>query len=315
MDRSVGYLYNLAMLAETHAPPPDILVTGHFRELPGYAVYRSHGSGNWLITYTLKGQGLYRQPGVEMPALPGDLILLQPNALHDYSVPADSNWEFLWAHFQPRLTWLSWWYLPTIGHGLFKVHIQTSQIRERVQQAFLQLYADARTAQSLPNETGQSSSVNTIQRELALNGLEEILLLAVREGIPVSHHPLDERVQHVLDLMRQDFTTQHSLETLAQTVSLSSSRLCHLFKEEVGDTITNVLLSIRLGQAARLLEFTTESIQHIAEQVGFGSAFYFSRQFRQRFGMSPRDYRTMIMAKSREYAMPDSATDVSPFGN
>src|SRR5579884_1230788 len=247
MDRSVGYLYNFAMLAETHAPPPDILVTGHFTELPGYAVYRSHGSGNWLTTYTLKGQGLYRQPGIEMPALPGDLLLLQPGALHDYSVPSNGNWEFLWVHFQPRLAWLSWWQLPEIGHGLFKVHIHTPQIRERIQQAFLQLHADARTAQSLPYEAGQSSSVNTIQRELALNGLEEILLLAVRENIPTSRHSLDERVQRVLDLIRQDFTTQHNLETLAQAVSLSTSRLGHLFKEEVGDTITNVLLSIRLG--------------------------------------------------------------------
>jgi AraC family transcriptional regulator of arabinose operon len=295
-------LYNFAMLAETHAPPPDILVTGHFNELPGYAVYRSHGSGNWLITYTLKGQGLYLQPGVEMPALPGDLILLQPDALHNYSVPSDRYWEFLWAHFQPRLTWLSWWRLPAIGDGLFKVHIHTSQIRERIQQAFFQLHADARTSQNLSHETRLSTiegSASVIQRELALNGLEEILLLAAREHTPGPHHSLDERVQRVLDLIRQDFTAQHSLETLAQTVSLSSSRLCHLFKEEVGDTITNVLLSIRLGQAARLLEFTTESIQHIAEQVGFSSAFYFSRQFRQRFGMSPRDYRAMTTAKSR----------------
>ena len=290
------------MLADTHAPPPDILVTGHFKELPGYAVYRSRGSGNWLITYTLKGQGLYRQPGVEMPASPGDLILLQPDALHDYCVPSDGYWEFLWAHFQPRLTWFSWWQLPVIGHGLFKVHIHTPRICERIQQAFFQLHTDSRTSQGIQYETRQSaaeSSANIIQRELALNGLEEILLLAAREHSPDYRHPFDERIQHVLDLIRQDFTTQHSLETLAQEVSLSPSRLGHLFKQNVGDSITNVLLNMRLEQATRLLEFTTDNIQHIAEQVGFSSAFYFSRQFRQRFGMSPRDYRAMITAKSR----------------
>jgi AraC family transcriptional regulator of arabinose operon len=319
MDRTVGNLYNFAMIADTHAPPPDILVTGHFKELPGYAVYRSHGSGSWLITYTLKGQGLYQQPGIEMPALPGDLVLLQPDALHDYSVPLDGNWEFLWAHFQPRMTWLSWWQLPTIGHGLFKVHVHTLQVRERIQQAFLQLHADTHPHQDTQHETRSGTAVESasiIQRELALNGLEAILLLATRELTSGYHHPLDERVQRILDLIRQDFTTQHSLETLAQEVSLSPSRLGHLFKQNVGDSITNVLLSVRLGQAARLLEFTTDSIQHIAEQVGFSSAFYFSRQFHQRFGMSPREYRTMITAKARTSSRTDiPTTGVSPFSD
>lgn len=91
------------LTAETASPPPDILVTGHPRESPGYAVYREHGSGNWLITLTVAGHGLYHQPGVTLQTEPGDLVLLQPGARHDYSVPLGGFWEFFWAHFQPRL--------------------------------------------------------------------------------------------------------------------------------------------------------------------------------------------------------------------
>ena len=71
---------------DSYTPPPDILVTGHFKERYGYAVYRARGSGNWLITYTLQGQGLYRQAGMQIWANPGDIVLLQLGALHDYSV-------------------------------------------------------------------------------------------------------------------------------------------------------------------------------------------------------------------------------------
>ncbi len=311
MDRSVGNLYNLAMTIDTATPPPDILITGHFKEHPGYAVYRTHGSGNWLITWTLAGQGIYRQPRVELVAQPGDLVLLQPGALHDYSVPPDGSWEFLWAHFQPRPGWFPWWRLPPAGQGLFKMHVQAPPIQERIQRAFLQLHTDA-SAAPIGHRTATQEPVSILQRELALNGLEEILLLTTREYAPGYRRPIDERIQRVLEMMQQDFATQYSLETLAQTVALSSSRLCHLFKQEVGDSINNVLISMRLTRAARLLEFTTESIHHIAEQVGFSSAFYFSRQFHQRFGMSPRAYRTALTARTSEQPTPP---DASPFGH
>ena len=275
---------------DSYTPPPDILVTGHFNERYGYAVYRARGSGNWLITYTLQGQGLYRQAGVQIWANPGDIVLLQPGALHDYSVPPDATWEFLWAHFQPRLSWLNWWHLPESGQGCYKVHIRSVQERERVRQAFLQLHTDASSSQI--NATPEPLSM--LQRELALNGLEEVLLVAVRETTQKAEHVLDARVQSILDLISQDLTAQYDLETLAQKVALSPSRLSHLFKQEVGDSVTTAILTLRLRKAARLLEFSSHSIKMIAAEVGFTSAFYFSRQFHQRFGMSPRDYRARM---------------------
>jgi AraC family transcriptional regulator of arabinose operon len=143
--------------------------------------------------------------------------------------------------------------------------------------------------------------LSTLQRELALNSLEEVLLLTVREHLRERHQrpQLDERVQLILDLINHDLAALHSLETLAQAVALSPSRLSHLFKQEVGDSVNNLLLSLRLNKAARLLEFTTQSITTIADEVGFHSAFYFSRQFRQRFSLNPRAYRLSCEQRNR----------------
>ncbi len=294
---------------ETPSPPADILVTGHFQEEYGYAVYRPRGSGNWLMTYTVRGRGLYRQPGMQTWAEPGDLVLLQPDALHDYSVPPDGAWEFLWAHFQPRASWLSWWLLPEAGKGLFIAHLRTPHIRERVYHAFLRLHTDsalpqgfwpsltsAATASTQPGTTHipphqtTSEPLSLLQRNLALNGLEELLLLTVREQQSATQ-AFDPRVQTVLDLITRELATQYSVEELAQRVALSPSRLAHLFKQQVGDSIQHVSLSIRLHRAARLLEYRTQSVSTIASEVGFSSGLYLSRQFRQQFGVSPRDYR------------------------
>jgi AraC family transcriptional regulator of arabinose operon len=52
------------------------------------------------------------------------------------------------------------------------------------------------------------------------------------------------------------------------------------------------VIRLRSNQAARLLEHTVDDIGAIAREVGFGSPYYFSRQFRQHFGISPRQYRS-----------------------
>src|SRR5205807_3225926 len=88
-----------------------------------------------------------------------------------------------------------------------------------------------------------------------------------------------------------DLAAPNTPGTLAREVDLSPSRLAHLFKQELGDSVTNTVLILRLRRAARLLEYTSRRVGAIAEDVGFSSAFYFSRQFHRHFGLSPRAYR------------------------
>jgi AraC family transcriptional regulator of arabinose operon len=269
------------MQEETPSPPPDVLVTGHYREQFGYRVYRAHGSGNWLATYTVEGHGLYRQPGLSLRTEPGDLVLLGPGALHDYRTPRDCSWEFLWAHFHPGAGWHPLWRPPAAGDGLYVARLRDARARERVRRAFARLHGDARAA-------------GPLGRELALNGLEEVLLLAAREHQPAGEGPLDDRVRHALDILSRDLAAPHDLRSLAEQVALSPSRLAHLFKEQMGDSVMNTLLTLRLREAARLLEYTVRSVGAISEEVGFSSPYYFSRQFRKRFGVSPREYRQQV---------------------
>ncbi len=283
MDGSAENLYTFAVeireMDETGGPPPGILVSGHFDERPGYRAYRSHGRADWLVKYTLRGQGLYRQPDLSVLVGPGDLTLLAPGAYQDYSVPPGGAWEFWWAHFVPRPAWMPLLKLPAIGRGLQRLTIANLAAQERIDAAFRRLHRDS------------LGSPRPLSEELALNGLEEILLVAAGECSEAGRSPFDPRVQRVLDLISHDLTADHAIETLAATVFLSSSRLAHLFKEQTGQTVTDALRELRLRQAARLLRHSGRSVQEIAAEVGFHCPFHFSRRFRYTFGVSPREYR------------------------
>jgi AraC family transcriptional regulator of arabinose operon len=266
-------------IAETAGPPPGILVSGHFDERPGYRAYRSRGRADWLIKYTLRGQGLYRQPDLSVLVGPGDLTLLAPGAYQDYSVPDGEEWEFLWAHFVPRQAWTPLLKLPQVGRGLHRLTVASPGARERIEVAFRRLHRDA------------VSGLRPLAEELALNALEEVLLVAAGEGTAGGRLPFDPRVQAALEILSHDLTGEHSVESLAVAVFLSPSRLAHLFREQTGQTVAETLRQLRLRQAARLLRHSGRSVQEIAAEVGFHCPFHFSRRFRQSFGVSPREYR------------------------
>lgn len=63
------------------------------------------------------------------------------------------------------------------------------------------------------------------------------------------------------------------------------------FRKLTGASPASWLLDRRLGEARRLLTTTREAVAAIAARTGFGDPFHFSRCYRKRYGLSPRQER------------------------
>lgn len=265
----------------TPAPPPGILVADLFGASYGYHVRRPHGTRDWLLTFTLGGEGCYQVAGHTHLCHRGDLFMLEPGAAHDYATASPATpWTFYWAHFTPRAHWLEWLHLPELATGLRGQTIEDADLRQRIEQTFGRLLRDSR-------------GISIWRDQLSANALEEILILVAQQSAKAARS-LDARVEAVLLHLHQQFHEPLNVTQLAHKVALSPSRLAHLFKEQVGASLIETLLSLRLRQAARLLEFTAMNIAEIAQDVGFQSPFYFSRQFKVYYGRSPSAYRRLV---------------------
>ncbi|WP_431801470.1 response regulator transcription factor [Halobacillus andaensis] len=77
----------------------------------------------------------------------------------------------------------------------------------------------------------------------------------------------------------------------ARSVSMSRSYFNKCFKDIVGQSFHQYLREIRIQKAKTMIEETNESLQWIAEQVGYLDEKYFSRVFRQQTGFLPSEYR------------------------
>ena len=84
------------------------------------------------------------------------------------------------------------------------------------------------------------------------------------------------------------------LGTLADLAGMSTSAFSRFFKLHTGNTLREYLINIRLGNAARLLLDTSESIANISFFCGFNNLSNFNRIFKDRKGCSPSEFREKV---------------------
>ena len=83
-----------------------------------------------------------------------------------------------------------------------------------------------------------------------------------------------------------------SLETLARRACLSPRHFARRFKQTFGGTPAEFVENLRLDEARRRLTERTQTIETVAESVGFNSDDSFRRAFHRRFGVNPAAYRS-----------------------
>ena len=96
----------------------------------------------------------------------------------------------------------------------------------------------------------------------------------------------------------ENITSALTLKSVAEEFSISQSHLSKTFKEAYNINFSTYVIGKKFDYAARLLvEKENMSIADIAESLGYYSITYFTQQFKQRFGVSPTQYRKINIKK------------------
>ena len=99
------------------------------------------------------------------------------------------------------------------------------------------------------------------------------------------------RVLKVKDFINTHISDELRLEQLASLVSMTPTAFSRFFKLRTGKTLSEYIVDIRLGHAARLLIDTNDSVSEICWNCGFNTLSNFNRLFRKRKGCSPTEFR------------------------
>jgi AraC-like DNA-binding protein len=102
---------------------------------------------------------------------------------------------------------------------------------------------------------------------------------------------LPSAIEKAQAFVRQNFATEVDRARLAAASGVSGPYLSNLFREHFGTTPVKYVWDYRLERSADLLRETGLSASEISYQTGFQNPFHFSRLFRQKYRISPRDFR------------------------
>ena len=248
-----------------------------------------HWQKSMEIIYVKKGHGQIQTGILTTEASAGDIFILPPGALHAvYGIPGRSmeyeniifGVDFLGSGAADICAQQ---YLVPLAAGRLAL---PSSLRPG-QEEYAAVAACLSDVESLCGSKGNGYELGV---KAALLRLLFLLLRMQPEPIPADT-PSTTRLKAVLQQVEQEYAQPLTIPQMAKSCGCTASHFMRWFKQMTGSSFTAYLNERRLAVAAEQLRQTSDTILFIAGEVGFENLSNFNRQFKARYGVTPREYR------------------------
>lgn len=156
-------------------------------------------------------------------------------------------------------------------------------------QAIMKVYGMLDTLSSVKDGFYAVQQFLTILYELSR--CENARTLASSSYAKVTVEDDSRRILKVKNFISKNYMDELRLPELASLAGMSSSAFSRFFKLHTGRNISEYIIDLRLGYAARMLVDTDKSISEIGFDCGFNNLSNFNRIFKKKKGCSPSEFR------------------------
>ncbi|MBQ7206381.1 MAG: helix-turn-helix transcriptional regulator [Lentisphaeria bacterium] len=115
--------------------------------------------------------------------------------------------------------------------------------------------------------------------------------LLFRENTPAAEPTEEDRIRNISIWFRMHFAENVSIDEVAAANGMSRAAFFKAWKKNFSVTPSQYIIGLRLEAAARSLCETNVSVADIVREVHFAGEYMFYRRFRQKYGMTPGEYR------------------------
>ena len=236
------------------------------------------------LLYIFSGEQSIAQDQETFTLRTGDLILLRAGSHHYGTAPCSLNMRSIFIHINrlpgdqaadslsgeeiARLTQKGHYVIPTV------VHCGQNNLSTRLINAIIDLYWSHRPYK----ERRLKMLMNLL--------LDEISTIGREEG-----ETQEEWTVAIVNLFRKHPERNYSLEELAESVNMSVRNMSARFREIMGTSVHQYQMDLKLEMAYRDLRTGTLNVREVADRYGFSDAFYFSKLFKKKFGVTPKQIK------------------------
>lgn len=246
----------------------------------------SHHYFHWLVgrrlsdyqvLYITKGKGIFESEitGIRRISA-GDVFILFPGVWHRFKPDNDSGWDEYWVEFNGDL----------IKHYRSKEYLNPENpvisigIEGEIAGNFLKI---------LELIKKEKPGFQYIASGILLQILGQ--MFASKKYHSFEGKEIEEKIKQAKLAILENLSHTIMQEELAKSVGLGYSLFRKKFKEYTGVSPARYQIGLRMNKAKDLLITSNLSLKEIAHNLGFETADYFFRLFRQKTGVTPSDFR------------------------
>lgn len=224
----------------------------------------------------------------------GDVVLIGPQLPHSWLARSDPQ-GYAIVCFQFQAPWI---------RRHFQDLPECAGIMELLEQAMRGIVFPAEPTDQVRQQLRSTPVDRPFERLMVLlQTLHQLSQISERRTLSSSLYQLpgtmqrDERkINAICQHLLEHFTYPVSQEAVAARFAMSTTALSRFFKKHTGKTFTAYIHELRIARACELLSQTDQSIQSIANSVGFGNISQFNRIFARLKDMSPRTLRKKLLS-------------------
>lgn len=237
----------------------DIVLAGQHLLTP---TVTRHQHGSWEMYYCTKGSDKFVFDDLELPYHEGDVIVIPPDTPY--------------VHFHKDGAACIYLYISEATLAFrYPVLLQDDEnhsLLHLFSDAHYLFHSDAEYHAALLPTYGQLISQHISSRSTS--------------------SPRNMLVEEIARNIVQNYANpNYELDELLKSAPYCYDYLCRLFRQELHTTPHKYLTNLRLQAAADVLRAgSSRSITEIARMCGYHDPLYFSRMFKKRYGVSPREY-------------------------
>ena len=137
----------------------------------------------------------------------------------------------------------------------------------------------------------RSSIQSIFRREEQLTRYIETRLMLSPKKEDIKEDPDKLFLKKVMSIIEQNIENpDFSVEVISKTLGMSSTHLYRKLKTITGQSTRDILNNYRMQKAANMLKTKDVNITEVMYAVGFTSLSSFSKSFKAKFGVSPKEY-------------------------
>lgn len=230
------------------------------------------------LIYITRGKGIFESKSCsQTPIQEGTIILLFPHEWHRFKPDDNTGWDEFWIGFNGNI-------IQNIALNKF-ISPDQSILPIGIHERLIALFTDI-----IEKTRAEQTGYQPLIAGLVMHLLGDIY--AKKKQDQLNRQDISEAlINKTIALLRAHINENVDMEKIAAELQVSYSWLRKAFKIFTGIAPHQYLLQLKIERARNLLADSQKPVKEIAFELGFESAFYFSRLFKLKTKSSPGAYR------------------------